>query len=55
MTDDRLMKKPLKDHLTGLLNRVDRLPDDRIRQTLKDCILFVLAETPRIDRAGRHL
>jgi len=45
-----LLKKPLKDHLNGLLNRVDLLPDDRIKQPLHDCILFLLIEVARIDQ-----
>lgn len=52
---NNLMKKPCKDHLNGLLNRVDLLPDDRIKQALHDCILFVIIEVSRIDQTGRGL
>ena len=50
-----LLKKPLKDHLSGLLNRVDLLPDDRIKQALHDCILFILVESSRLDQVARRL
>lgn len=52
---DHLLKKPLKDHLSGLLNRVDLLPDDRIKQALHDCILFILVESSRLDQVARRL
>jgi len=50
-----LLKKPLRDHLNGLLNRVDLLPDDKIKQALHDGILFLLIETSRLDQAARRL
>jgi len=44
-----LLCKPLKDHLTGLLTRVELLDDCRVNQEIINCILFVLIEVARID------
>lgn len=48
-----LLKKPLRDNLIGLLNRLDLLDDGKVNQALHDCILFILAEVSRIDQARR--
>jgi hypothetical protein len=51
----KLLKKPLKDHLTGLLNQVDRLPDNKIKQAIIDSVMVILIEVSRHDLAGGHL
>ena len=50
---DHLLKKPLRDHLNGLLNRVDLLTDDLTKQQIVDCVMFVLIEVSRIDQIRR--
>ena len=50
---DHLLKKPLHDHLKGLLNRLDLLPDERIKQPIIDCVMVILIEVSRIDQARR--
>jgi hypothetical protein len=50
-----LMKKPLRDHLTGLLNRLDLLEDGKIRQAIIDSTMFVLIEVARLDQVARRL
>jgi hypothetical protein len=45
-----LLCKPLKDHLNGLLNKVDVYSDRKVIQNITDCALFLLIELQRIDQ-----
>lgn len=50
-----LLCKPLKDHLSGLLNRLDAFSDDRKTHELIDCAWHLLNELGSLDRQGvRH-
>lgn len=49
---ERLLTKPLKDHLSGLLLKIDRLEDGKINQAIIDCAKFLLIEMHRIDQSG---
>lgn len=50
---DHLLKKPLHDHLKGLLNRLDLLPDERMQQPLIDDAMQLITELSRIDSDRR--
>lgn len=47
-----LLVKPLRDHLNGLLNKVDVYSDQRTIHAVIDCALFLLIELQRIDQSG---
>lgn len=47
-----LLCKPLRDHLTGLLNKLDAGSDQKIVQSIIDCSLFLLIELERLDDMG---
>lgn len=47
-----LLVKPLRDHLTGLLNKVNVFSDERMTQSIVDSALFLLIELQRIDQSG---
>lgn len=47
-----LLCKPLRDHLNGLLNKIDVQSDQRNIQAVIDCTLFLLIELQRIDQTG---
>ena len=48
--DERLNVKPLRDHLTGLRNKMDRRDDKgKIAQSITACIQNILFETERLD------
>ena len=50
-----LLVKPLQDHLSGLLRKLERLDDARIVQAMIDCVLFIMIEGERIDQTGGQL
>jgi len=44
-----LLRKPLADHLTGLISKLDQREDADLHQPLIDCAMFLLIELARLD------
>jgi len=51
----QLFTKPLRDNLTGLLRKLDRMEETRINQALIDCTLFLMIELSRVEQIGGRL
>jgi hypothetical protein len=49
ITSEKLLVKPLRCHLIGLLNKLDPFDGDKISQSVIDCSNFLLIELDRID------
>lgn len=55
ITQKPFLCKPLRDHLTGLLNRLDPFTADRKTHELIDCAWHLLNELKDLDQQGaRH-
>jgi len=52
-TSEKLLVRPLKCHLIGLLNKLDPFDGDKINQSIIDCCHHLLNELERID-SGVH-
>jgi hypothetical protein len=55
MRTQKLLKKPLRDHLKGLMSRVDLLPSECMQQPIIDSVMFLVIELSRIDQTGARL